>query len=94
MKAGVFSDAEEEEDPVPLTFVGIKAEPEVSCVSMSMLWDFTNTGIPHFVNTQFMNFCYNEQLITTYICEQYCCESREIHTQQRASGEKQASPPA
>jgi hypothetical protein len=33
IKAEVFSDAEEEEYAVPLTFVGIKVEPEVSCVS-------------------------------------------------------------
>jgi hypothetical protein len=51
IKAKVFSDAEEEEYPVPLTFVGIKAEPEVSCVSVPMLWDFTNRGITCFVNT-------------------------------------------
>jgi hypothetical protein len=42
IKAEVFSDAEEEEYPEPLTFVGIEAEPEVSCVSVSMLWGFTN----------------------------------------------------
>jgi hypothetical protein len=34
IKAEVFSDAEEEEYPVPITFPGIKAEPEVSCVSV------------------------------------------------------------
>jgi hypothetical protein len=50
IKAEVLSDAEEEEDPVPITFVGVKAEPEVSCVSVSMLWDFTNADIPRFVN--------------------------------------------
>jgi hypothetical protein len=33
VKDEVFSDAEEEY-PVPLTFVGIKAESEVSCVSI------------------------------------------------------------
>jgi hypothetical protein len=35
IKAEVFSDAEEEEEEeflVPITFSGIKAEPEVSCV--------------------------------------------------------------
>jgi hypothetical protein len=32
IKAEVFSDAEEEEYLVPVTFPGIKAEPEVSCV--------------------------------------------------------------
>jgi hypothetical protein len=36
MKTEVPSDAEEEECPLPLTFVGIKAEPEVSCVSTSL----------------------------------------------------------
>jgi hypothetical protein len=34
IKAEEFSDAEEEEYPVPLTFVAIKAEPEVSCGSV------------------------------------------------------------
>jgi hypothetical protein len=32
VKAEAVSDAEEEEDPVPITFPEIKAEPEVSCV--------------------------------------------------------------
>jgi hypothetical protein len=34
VKAEVFSDAEEEEYPVPITYPGIKAKPEVSCVSI------------------------------------------------------------
>jgi hypothetical protein len=35
IKAEVFSDAEEEEEyPIPETFLGIKVEPEVSCVSV------------------------------------------------------------
>jgi hypothetical protein len=37
VKAEVLSDAEEEEHPVPLTFAGIKTEPEVSCLSESVL---------------------------------------------------------
>jgi hypothetical protein len=38
VKAEVPSDAEAEEDPLAITFPGgIKAEPEVSCVSVSML---------------------------------------------------------
>jgi hypothetical protein len=32
VKAEAVSDAEEEEDPVPVTYIEIKAEPEVSCV--------------------------------------------------------------
>jgi hypothetical protein len=32
VKAEEVSDAEEEEDPVPITFPEIKAEPEVSCM--------------------------------------------------------------
>jgi hypothetical protein len=40
IKTEVPSDAEEEEYPVPLTFVEIKAEPEVSCVPVSMLAGF------------------------------------------------------
>jgi hypothetical protein len=43
IKDEVFSDAEEEEYCVPLTFVGIKAKPEVSCGSLPLLWDFTDT---------------------------------------------------
>jgi hypothetical protein len=43
IKAEVLSDTEEEY-PTPITFMGIKAEPEVSCVSVSMLWEFTNKG--------------------------------------------------
>jgi hypothetical protein len=34
IKAEVFSDAEEEEYPIPIPFAGIKAEPEVSCLSV------------------------------------------------------------
>jgi hypothetical protein len=34
IKAEVFSDAEEEEYPLPLTFPKIKTEPEVSCGSV------------------------------------------------------------
>jgi hypothetical protein len=34
MKTAVFADAGEEEYPVPITFPGIYAEPEVSCVSV------------------------------------------------------------
>jgi hypothetical protein len=48
IKAEVFSDAEEEEYPVPLTFVGIKAEPEVSYVSMPMLGRFHKYRYPSF----------------------------------------------
>jgi hypothetical protein len=32
IKAEAVSDAEEEEGPLPMTFIEIKAEPEVSCV--------------------------------------------------------------
>jgi hypothetical protein len=34
VKSEVFSDAEEEKYPVLISFPGIKAEPEVSCVSV------------------------------------------------------------
>jgi hypothetical protein len=40
IKAEVLSDVEEEEDPVPITFPEVKAEPEVSCVSVSVLGRF------------------------------------------------------
>jgi hypothetical protein len=39
-KAEKLSDAEEEECAHPITFLGIKAEPEVSSVSVSMLCGF------------------------------------------------------
>jgi uncharacterized Zn-finger protein len=35
VKAEILSDAEEKEFPHPITFLGIKTEPEVSCVSVS-----------------------------------------------------------
>jgi hypothetical protein len=40
IKAEVPSDAEAEEDPLAITSPAIKAEPEVSCVSVSMLGRF------------------------------------------------------
>jgi hypothetical protein len=44
--AEVASHAEAEEDPVAITFPGIKAEPEVSCVTVSMLGRFHKHGFP------------------------------------------------
>jgi hypothetical protein len=35
IKAEAASDIEEEEEPVPITFPEIKAEPEVSCMCLS-----------------------------------------------------------
>jgi hypothetical protein len=40
VKAEVLSDAEAEEDHLAKTIPGMKAEPEVSCVSVSMLGRF------------------------------------------------------
>jgi hypothetical protein len=40
VKAEVPSDAEVEEDPLAITSPEIKAEPEESCVSVSMLGQF------------------------------------------------------
>jgi hypothetical protein len=40
VKAEVPSDAEAEEDPIAVTSPEIKAEPEVSCVSVSMSGQF------------------------------------------------------
>jgi hypothetical protein len=40
IKAEVPSDAEAEEDPIAITFAGIKSEPEVSCAPVSMLGGF------------------------------------------------------
>jgi hypothetical protein len=58
IKAEKLSDAEDEDDPVPVTFPVINLEPEVSCVSVSMLCGLhIYVGIPHFTN-----FCYREQI--------------------------------
>jgi hypothetical protein len=46
IKAEVLSDVEEEENP--LTFPEIKAEPEVSCVSVSMLGGLHKCRCPSF----------------------------------------------
>jgi hypothetical protein len=49
MNAEVRSSAEAEEDPFAVTFPGgIKAEPEVSCVSVSMLGGFHKYKYPSF----------------------------------------------
>jgi hypothetical protein len=40
IKAEKLSDVEDEDVPAPVTFIAIKAEPEVSCVSVSMLGGF------------------------------------------------------
>jgi hypothetical protein len=40
IKTEEFSDAEVVERPLPITFLGIKDEPEVRCVSVSMLSGF------------------------------------------------------
>jgi hypothetical protein len=52
--ADALSDGEQEKYPVPLTFVGIKAEPEVSWVSVSMLGELHKHKYPRFTNTRFM----------------------------------------
>jgi hypothetical protein len=48
MKAEVLSDAEAEEDPLAVTFPGIKAEPEVSWVPVFMLGVFHKYKYPSF----------------------------------------------
>jgi hypothetical protein len=47
IKTEEFSDAEIVEEPLPISFPGIKDEPEVSCVSVSMCLCFAG-----FTNTQ------------------------------------------
>jgi hypothetical protein len=47
------SDAEEERYPVPISFRRIKAEPEVSCVTVSMLNGFHKYGYESVKNTSF-----------------------------------------
>jgi hypothetical protein len=48
IKAEVPSDAEAEEDPLAKTSIRIKGEPEVSCVSVSMLGGFHKYKYPSF----------------------------------------------
>jgi hypothetical protein len=55
IKVVKLSDAEYEEYPLPITFPGIMAEPEVSCESVSVLEVFQKDGIPRFAK-----FFYNE----------------------------------
>jgi hypothetical protein len=54
IKTEEFSDAEVVEGPVPIAFPGIKAEPEVSCVSVSML-----SGFHKYTTARFTSFCYS-----------------------------------
>jgi hypothetical protein len=48
IKAEKLSDAEDEEDPVPITFPAINLEPEVSYVSVSTLCGLHRYGYPSF----------------------------------------------
>jgi hypothetical protein len=48
IKVEKLSDAEDEEDPDPVTLPGIKLEPEVSCVSVSVLGGFQKYGCSSF----------------------------------------------
>jgi hypothetical protein len=44
------SDAEDEEDPAPITLPGINLEPEVSCIFVSVLGGFHKYGYRSFYN--------------------------------------------
>lgn len=87
VKAEVLSDAEAEEDPDPVPFPGIIAEPEVSCVSVPMLRGFHRYGYP-----LFFELCCSEQLtfITNYFLNKRstyrawsCLEEADITTHLR-----------
>jgi hypothetical protein len=54
IKTEELSDAEVVEEPVQITFTGIKNEPEVSCVFISMLG-----GFHKYTFSQFTSFCYS-----------------------------------
>jgi hypothetical protein len=56
IKAEVLSDAEAEEDPLSITSPGIKAELEVSSVSVSMLEGFHKFFLLFFFIFLFSNF--------------------------------------
>jgi hypothetical protein len=66
IKAKVLSDAEAEEDPLALTSPGIKAEPEVSCVSVSMLGGFHKYKYPSFYKHSIYELLLHR---TTSICK-------------------------
>jgi hypothetical protein len=72
VKAEVFSDLEEEEDPDPIKFPGIKAEPEVSYFSVPMLGRFYKYRYSLFYELLPQG--------TTYIHNNFFYESREVHT--------------
>jgi hypothetical protein len=48
IKVEKLSDAEDEDDPAPITLPRIKLEPEVSCVSVYILGEFHKYGFPSF----------------------------------------------
>jgi hypothetical protein len=54
IKTEEFSDAEVVEEPGPITFPGIKDEPEVRCVCLSMLRSFHK-----YAAAGFTSFCYS-----------------------------------
>jgi hypothetical protein len=62
IKAEAPSDAEAEEDPLAITFPGIKAEPEVSCVSVFRVEGFYKYKYPSYYKHSIYEFCYIEQL--------------------------------
>jgi hypothetical protein len=72
IKAEEFLDAEVVEEPAPITFPGIKDEPEVSCGSVSLL-----SGFHKYVIARFTVFCYREQL--TYVGSSYVKAGKCIH---------------
>jgi hypothetical protein len=75
IKAEESSDVEEEEYPVPITFPRIKAEPEVSCVSVRWI---SQIQVSLLLRTSLQQ--------TTYICKRvFFFESREILQIQKMS---------
>jgi hypothetical protein len=54
IKTEEFSDAEIVEEPLPITFLLIKAKPEVSCVYVSKLSRFQK-----YTTAGFTRFCYS-----------------------------------
>jgi hypothetical protein len=54
IKTEEFSDSEVVEGPATITFPGIKFDPEVSCVSMSIL-----SGFHIYTTAGFTIFCYS-----------------------------------
>jgi hypothetical protein len=80
IKVEKLSDAEDEEDPAPVTMPGISLEPEVSCVSVCVRW-ISEIWISLILQT----------VATVNYFFSFLAKNREVHAEFGAGGEKQTS---